>query len=264
MSKLPHKLGIKWKFHHIYLWKQLFLSAKITLQITHSYWSNLVTHTACRYRVAWQDTHALDRKYRKGMLVHCTSILTYRQLSRPGFTSPRLRAVSLFSVVRRAKRETRKWPRAWLMARDGRGCRPRFALLAASPLPRVHCSHWSWRKRETARSLYFPQRPVRRLNLLLCQEWCQYIEKKKKKSENAGRKAWRNYFLFFLKEDANRRKRRLNMFRKNSFKSLCLSVAFENIKMYSNKEKPLCKDPVVHSINIKNHGENKAWIKRSF
>ena len=28
----------------------------------------------------------------------------------------RLRAVSLFSVVCRAKRETRKWPRAWLMA----------------------------------------------------------------------------------------------------------------------------------------------------
>ena len=28
----------------------------------------------------------------------------------------RLRAVSLFSVVHRAKRETRKWPRAWLMA----------------------------------------------------------------------------------------------------------------------------------------------------
>ena len=27
----------------------------------------------------------------------------------------RLRAVSLFSVVRRAKRETRKWPRAWLV-----------------------------------------------------------------------------------------------------------------------------------------------------
>ena len=33
----------------------------------------------------------------------------------------RLRAVSLFSVVHRAKREKRKWPRAWLMARDGRG-----------------------------------------------------------------------------------------------------------------------------------------------
>ena len=35
--------------------------------------------------------------------------------------SGRLRAVCLFSVVRRAKRETRKWPRVWLMARDGRG-----------------------------------------------------------------------------------------------------------------------------------------------
>ena len=33
----------------------------------------------------------------------------------------RLRAVSLFSVVRRAKRETREWPRARLMAQDGRG-----------------------------------------------------------------------------------------------------------------------------------------------
>ena len=43
----------------------------------------------------------------------------------------RLRAVSLFSEVRRAKRETRKWPRAWLMTRDG------FARLAASPLPRA-------------------------------------------------------------------------------------------------------------------------------
>ena len=32
----------------------------------------------------------------------------------------------------RAKRETRKWPRAWLMARDGS-----FARLAASPLPRA-------------------------------------------------------------------------------------------------------------------------------
>ena len=38
-------------------------------------------------------------------------------------TAIRLRAVSLFSVVRRAKRETRKWPRAWLIARDGpRAC----------------------------------------------------------------------------------------------------------------------------------------------
>ena len=40
--------------------------------------------------------------------------------------------------------------------------------------------------------------------------------------------------FFFLKKVVNRRKRRLNMIRKNSFKSLCLSVAFENIKMYSN------------------------------
>ena len=34
------------------------------------------------------------------------------------FSPRRLQAVSLFSVVRRAKRETRKWPRAWLMARE--------------------------------------------------------------------------------------------------------------------------------------------------
>ena len=53
-------------------------------------------------------------------------------------------------------------------------------------------------------------------------------------------------FYFFLKEDVNRRKRRQNMILKNSFKSLCLSVPFENIKMFSNKEKPLCKDPAVH------------------
>ena len=46
-----------------------------------------------------------------------------------GTRESRLRAASLFSVVRRAKRETRKWPRAWLMAR--------FARLAASPLPRT-------------------------------------------------------------------------------------------------------------------------------
>ena len=44
-----------------------------------------------------------------------------------GTRESRLRAASLFSVVRREKRETRKWPRAWLMAR--------FARLAASPLP---------------------------------------------------------------------------------------------------------------------------------
>ena len=53
-----------------------------------------------------------------------------------------------FSVVRRAKREKRKWPRAWLMARDGRGL---FFLLGLPPSfrasrgfaapARVHCSH---------------------------------------------------------------------------------------------------------------------------
>ena len=42
-----------------------------------------------------------------------------------------------------------------------------------------------------------------------------------------------NYFLCFFK-DVNRRKRQLNMIRKDSFESLCLSVVFENIKMYSN------------------------------
>ena len=66
----------------------------------------------------------------------------------------RLRAVSLFSVVRRAKRETRKWPRAWLMARDGRGTPPSFrASRGFAASARVHCSHQVWRKREAARSL---------------------------------------------------------------------------------------------------------------
>ena len=48
-------------------------------------------------------------------------------------TMARLRAVSLFSVVRRAKRETRKWPRARLMARDGRGTK-------RTPMCLVNCS----------------------------------------------------------------------------------------------------------------------------
>ena len=39
-----HKLGIN--RHHRYPWKRLFPSAKITLQMTHSNWWNLVTHTA--------------------------------------------------------------------------------------------------------------------------------------------------------------------------------------------------------------------------
>ena len=57
-----------------------------------------------------------------------------------------------FFRVRRAKRDTRKWPHAWLTARDARGtktsgCRSRYT--------RVHCSHKIWRKRDTARSLSF-------------------------------------------------------------------------------------------------------------
>ena len=46
--KLPTQAwNIKRKFHHVYFWKRLFPSAKITLQMTHSDWSNLVTHTTC-------------------------------------------------------------------------------------------------------------------------------------------------------------------------------------------------------------------------
>ena len=46
--KLPTQAwNIKRKFHHVYCWKRLFPSAKITLQMTHSDWSNLVTHTTC-------------------------------------------------------------------------------------------------------------------------------------------------------------------------------------------------------------------------
>ena len=55
----------------------------------------------------------------------------------------------LFSVVRRAKRDIRKWPRALLMARGGRVvsfffscCRPRFArsLLSLNLKKKRHCS----------------------------------------------------------------------------------------------------------------------------
>ena len=73
----------------------------------------------------------------------------------------RLRAVSLFSVVRRAKREKRKWPRAWLMARDGRGsfffsgCRPRFARLAASPLPRACIAPTKSEEKERLLAVYY-------------------------------------------------------------------------------------------------------------
>ena len=67
----------------------------------------------------------------------------------------RLRAVSLFSIVRRAKCETRKWPRAWLMARDGRGCRPRFARLTASLLPRACTALTKSEEKERLLAAYF-------------------------------------------------------------------------------------------------------------
>ena len=59
----------------------------------------------------------------------------------------------------------------------------------------VHCTSIPNIPLPMSRWLFFPQRPVRRLNPLLCQEWCQYIENK---PENAGRKTWHNYFFFFF------------------------------------------------------------------
>ena len=83
-----------------------------------------------------------------------------------------------------------------------------------------------------SRWLFFPPRPVRRLNPLLCQEWCQYIENK---PENAGRKTWHNYFLFiffkksWIEENADR------IWSANTLLRVFVWVfAFENIKMYSN------------------------------
>ena len=59
----------------------------------------------------------------------------------------------------------------------------------------VHCTSIPNIPSPKSRWLFFPQRPVKRLNPLLCQEWRQYIENK---PENAGRKTWHNYFLFFF------------------------------------------------------------------
>ena len=52
----------------------------------------------------------------------------------------RLLAASLSSVVRRAKREIRKWPRAWVMARDGRGRSRARALLSLNLKKKRDCS----------------------------------------------------------------------------------------------------------------------------
>ena len=67
----------------------------------------------------------------------------------------RLWAVSLFSVVRRAKRETSKWPRAWLMARDDDGSRPYFARLAASPLARACTPLTEFEEKERLLTVWF-------------------------------------------------------------------------------------------------------------
>ena len=74
----------------------------------------------------------LTHEHRNSQRVHLLQLITFS-----------------FFRVRRAKRETRKWPQAWLTARDARGtkterlsfffsgCRRRFARVVASPLPRA-------------------------------------------------------------------------------------------------------------------------------
>ena len=85
--------------------------------------------------------------------VYLFGCLRRRELTHEHRNSQRVHLLQLitfsFFRVRRAKRETRKWPHAWLTARDARGtkterlsfffsgCRRRFARLAASPLPRA-------------------------------------------------------------------------------------------------------------------------------
>ena len=75
--------------------------------------------------------------------------------------------------------------KAWQDAQD-LDCKSRKGML-------VHCSSIPNIPSPKSRRLFLPQGLVRRLNLLLCQGWCQYIENK---PENAGRKTWHNDFLF--------------------------------------------------------------------
>ena len=86
--------------------------------------------------LGWEE-HATRRNvWNSGYLHLLRNLLSLFKFLRTSLLA-RLRAVSLFSVVRQAKRETRKGPRAWLMARDGRGTKkemiffsgyhPRFA-----------------------------------------------------------------------------------------------------------------------------------------
>ena len=74
---------------------------------------------------------AIDRR-NSILMTQIWVVLLIGWINFPGGT--RLRAVSLFSVVRRAKRETRKWPRAWLMITMG--CGSEFQI--------VRCCKWEW------------------------------------------------------------------------------------------------------------------------
>ena len=82
----------------------------------------------------------------------------------------RLRAVYLFSVVHRGKRETRKWPRAWLMAWDGsrlsrlRRTRAR-ALLSLNLNKKRDCS------RSMGETALWRISATCRLNISLCPEF---------------------------------------------------------------------------------------------
>ena len=86
----------------------------------------------------------------------------------------RLRAISLFLSPLSETRETRKWPRAWLKARDGM----LFFRLGLPPFVSRVSPHQIWRKRETARSLHnsifvifiFPQLMPLLIQSLSCEE----------------------------------------------------------------------------------------------
>ena len=81
---------------------------------------------------------------------------------------------SLFSLGPSSKTpQTRKWPRAWLKARDGRRTRHRFSLLAASPLnarsraralPLLNLKE----KTDCSQSILFPNMPANPIISQIC------------------------------------------------------------------------------------------------
>ena len=91
----------------------------------------------------------LTHEHRNSQRVHLLQLITFS-----------------FFRVRRAKRETRKWPHAWLTARDARGTkterlsfffsgsRRRFARLVASPLPRACTALTKSEKKERLLAVY--------------------------------------------------------------------------------------------------------------